>query len=246
MNNILRPYLWKIALVFFNDILIYSKSLHKHVQHVKEILEVLQQHHLCLRTSKCFFAQIQIAYLCHIMSTKGVAVDPEKIITIKDWPILKNIKQLRSFIRLIGYYRKFVPNYAKLVAPLTELLVKEKFYWDIETQKAFNQLKEATMTLRVLTFLDFFKQFIVETYASSIIIGAILLQEFHPISFFSKKVNTSIQKASNYAKELYTIKEAIKKWIQHLLGAKFIIWTHQKSIKRLCNKLYILQNNRNS
>lgn len=122
MNTIFAHAIRKFVLVFVDDILIYSKTLAEHVCHLKSVLTVLQQHQLYIKRSKCSFAQPSLEYLGHIIGAIGVATDPQKVQAIRDWPVPKNLKQLRGFLGLAGYYRKFIRNYGVITKPLIELL----------------------------------------------------------------------------------------------------------------------------
>jgi len=134
MNKILKPYLKKFVLVFFDDILIYSFDQEQHMQHLKEIFEVLRQQKLHLNKKKCCFEQEQIEYLGHIISAKGVATDPKKIKDVNDWPTSKDLTRLRGFLGLTGYYRRFMKNYGKIAWLLTQLQKKkDNFRWGPET-----------------------------------------------------------------------------------------------------------------
>ncbi|XP_026428595.1 uncharacterized protein LOC113324489 [Papaver somniferum] len=141
LNHIFRPYLRKFVLVFFDDILIYSKNMSEHLEHLSAVFEVLRQHQLFVKQSKCTFAQQSIGYLGHVISSQGVAVENEKIQSILSWPIPTTIKALRGFLGLAGYYRKFVKDFGKICAPLTQLLKKDAFTWTEDATKAFRLLQ---------------------------------------------------------------------------------------------------------
>lgn len=150
-----------------DDILIYSKSLEEHVQHLKTVFQILLKHQLKVKRTKCSFAQQELAYLGHIIQPNGVSTDPEKIQVIQHWPAPTSVKELRSFLGLSGYYRKFVRNYGILSKPLTNLLRKGQLYiWTAETEDAFQALKQALITAPVLAMPDFQTPFVVETDAS--------------------------------------------------------------------------------
>ncbi|TQD87016.1 hypothetical protein C1H46_027399 [Malus baccata] len=137
MNYIFKPYLRKFILVFFDDILIYSKSWEEHLVHLGKTLELLQQHQLFVKKQKCYFGQHQVEYLGHIVSCEGVFVDPAKIQAILEWPAPKNVNELRGFFGLTGYYRKFVPGYGKICQPLYKLTGSERFMWSEATEATF-------------------------------------------------------------------------------------------------------------
>ncbi|KAM0014322.1 putative nucleotidyltransferase, Ribonuclease H [Helianthus debilis subsp. tardiflorus] len=233
MNDVFRPFLRRFILVFFNDILIYSKTWDEHLQHLRITLELLRTHQLVAKLSKCTFGQTRVVYLGHIISSQGVAVDPDKISTIQQWPAPKNVKEVRSFLGLTGYYRRFIKNYASIAGPLTDLLRKDSFIWNATTLHAFQHLKTLLSSTPILRLPDFSKPFTIETDASGNGVGAVLSQDKHPLAYFSKKLCPRMQQASTYHREMYAITQAIAKWRQYLLGHKFTILTDQQSLKRL-------------
>ena len=125
MNFIFKPFLRKFALVFFDDILIYSKSWEEHIQHVDKVLKLLEEKQLYAKTSKRSFGLKEVEYLGHIASHEGVNIDPNKIKAIMEWKIPKTLKNLIGFLGLIGYYHKFVNNYGRIETPLITLLNKD-------------------------------------------------------------------------------------------------------------------------
>lgn len=135
----------------------------------------------------------------HVVSKAGVEVDQEKVQAVLQWSIPNNVSQLRGFLGLTGYYRRFIYRYAQLAQPLTNLLQKNSFTWTEEAQKAFENLKKAVTEVPIMALLDFSKTFIVETDASGCGIGAVLSQEGHPIAYFSKKLSPRMQAQSTYA-----------------------------------------------
>lgn len=156
--------------------------------------------------------QPSIAYLGHIVSSQGVGPNLEKIQAMLHWPTPQTVKQLRGFLGLTRFYRKFVRNYASMAAPLTDLLKKDSFVWSEAAQMAFEKLKKAMTEAPVLALPNFEDDFIVETDASGPGMGAVLCQQGHPICYFSKKFCPRMLNASTYVRELCAITTAVKKW----------------------------------
>jgi hypothetical protein len=129
MNHVLCPFLRHFFLVFFDDILIYSKTWTSHLSHVDQVLHILSKNQIFLKQSKCASGASKVEYLGHIVEKDGVRVDPKKIEAMKDWIHPKNLKRFHGFLGLTGYYQKFVQNYGKIVAPLMALLKKNSFTW---------------------------------------------------------------------------------------------------------------------
>lgn len=179
---------------------------------------------------------LKIEYLGHTVSADGVQMENSKVDAILQWPVPVNVKQLRGFLGLSGYYRRFIANYASVAHPLTELLKKDAFQWNDEAQKAFQELKHRITIAPVLKLPDFSEKFILETDASGLGIGAVLGQGRHPIAFFSKKLTPAMQKQSAYIRELYAVTEAVNKFRHYLIGQQFIIRTDQEALKHLCQQ----------
>jgi hypothetical protein len=150
------------VLVFFDDILIYNTSWADHLRHLRVVLDTLRQHNLFVKRSKCSFGVGSVAYLGHVISAAGVAMDPAKVQAIHVWPQPRSARAVRGFLGLAGYYRKFVHNYGAVAAPLTTVLKKEGFTWTDEATTAFSALKGAVTSAPVLTLSDFTKPFVVE------------------------------------------------------------------------------------
>ncbi|XP_061369307.1 uncharacterized protein LOC133312169 [Gastrolobium bilobum] len=234
MNQLFKPYLRKFIIVFFDDILVFSKSLSDHIEHLRIALFHLQQHRFFVKLSKFQFGASSIDYLGHIVSKQGVQADPKKIAAMVSWLEPKSLKQSRGFLGLTGYYRRFVQGYASLAAPLTDLLKGGKdLPWSATVAQAFIQLKEKMANTPVLVLPDFKLPFVIETDASNSEIGVVLLQQDRPLAFFSQKLGSRMSNASTYVRELYAITVAVKRWRQYLLGSFFTIRTDHRSIKEL-------------
>ncbi|CAA0843123.1 Uncharacterized mitochondrial protein AtMg00860, partial [Striga hermonthica] len=183
MNSIFKEYLHKFVLVFFDDILIYSKSWGEHLGHLRVVLEILEANSFHIKPSKCSFGQMMVEYLGHFISHEGVKVDPRKIEAMVDWPKPTSHTQLRGFLGLTGYYRKFVKDYGTIAKPLTEMTKKGGFTWTEASEEAFGKLKEAMTTTPVLAMPRFDVLFEVHTDASDIGIGAVLVTEGRPLAY---------------------------------------------------------------
>jgi hypothetical protein len=174
MNDVLRAYLHRFMLVFFDDILIYNASWVDHLRHLHVVLTVLGQHRLFVKCSKCSFGLDTITYLGHTISAAGVAMDPAVVQAIHDWPQPCSARVVRGFLSLAGYYRKFIHNYSTITAPLIALL-KEGFTWNDDAASAFCALKGVVTSAPVLALPDFAKPFIVECDASTNGFGVVLV-----------------------------------------------------------------------
>jgi transposase InsO family protein len=184
--------------------------------------------------SKCAFAQQQIAYLGHIISCQGVATDPSKVEAVQNWPVPQNCKELRGFLGLAGYYRKFVRHFGLIAKPLTNLLKKGVlFVWTHDHEVAFDTLKQSLSSAPVLALPNFAMPFAIESDASSSGIGAVLLQDGHPLAFVSKALGSKTKGLSTYEKEYLAIILAVTQWRQYLQHSEFLIYTDHRSLSHL-------------
>lgn len=233
MNDLFRPHLRKFLLVFFDDILVYSRSWKEHIDYLHITFRTLRENQLKVKKSKCVFAAQQVEYLGHLISYEGVRADPNKVEAIQQWPLPNNLKELRGFLGFTGYYRKFVKQYGQIARPLTELLKKNEFKWNDQATAAVNQLKQVMTTSPVLAIPDFSQEFVVETDASGQGIGAVLLQREKSLAFFGKAINGRHLTMSVYEKEMLAIMSVVQKWRHYLLGRHFTIKTDHQSLKYL-------------
>ena len=177
VNHIFGPYLDKFVIVFINDILVYSSSKEKHAEHVRIVLQTLKEHQLYAKFIKCQFWLDRVTLLEHVVSAKGISVDPHKIEAIVDWKPPTNVTEVRIFLGLAGYYRKFVEGFLNIATPLTKLTIKEKkFIWLEAYQNSFNEFKQRLTTAPVLTLPSGSEGFTVYCDASMQGLGCVLMQ----------------------------------------------------------------------
>ncbi|WVZ50239.1 hypothetical protein U9M48_001513 [Paspalum notatum var. saurae] len=160
MNSVFMEYLDKFVVIFIDDILIYSKTEEEHEEHLRLVLQKLREHKLYAKFSKCDFWIEEVKFLGHVISNGGIAVDQSKVSEVQNWKIPEDVKDIRSFLGLAGYYRRFIEGFSKIAKPMTALLEKNiKFQWTSACQKAFEELKKRLTTAPVLTFPDMHKSF---------------------------------------------------------------------------------------
>ncbi|XP_027941058.1 uncharacterized protein LOC114194848 [Vigna unguiculata] len=167
MNQIFRPYLDKLVAVFIDDILIYSKNREEHIEHLRVVLAVLKEHQLCGKLSKCKFWLEEVQFLGHVISSHGIVVDPSKIDTVMKWERPRTVTEVRSFLGLVGYYRRFVEGLSKMVSPLTQLTRKDQpFSWTEKCEECFEEMKKRLTTTSILAIPNTSKKFEVYCDAS--------------------------------------------------------------------------------
>jgi hypothetical protein len=162
MNGVFREYLDKFVIVFLNEILLYSKSEEEHENHLRMVFQVLREHQLYAKLRKFSFYQNKIHYLGHIIFEEGIAVDPENIEAIKGWTTPNNVTEVRSFMGLDGYYRRFIAEFSRIAHPITSLQKKgKKFQWTTECEMSFPQLKQLLTSAPILWIVDPNEDFVV-------------------------------------------------------------------------------------
>jgi hypothetical protein len=238
MKHVLRAFIGKFVVVYFDDILIYSKSLDEHVEHIRYVLVVLQEQKLNANLEKCTFCTDKVVFLGFVVSGQGVEVDEEKIKAVRDWMPPQNVSQVRSFLGLAGFYQRFVKDFNTVAAPIIELTKKEvPFKWGEAQHKAFDELKTKLTTSLVLALLDFRKTFEIECDANRIGIGGVLMQELRPIANFSEKLSDPTLNYSVYDKELYALVRSLETWQHYLFPMEFVIHSDHESLKHLKGQL---------
>jgi hypothetical protein len=225
MNLVFMPELDKFVVVFIDDILIYSKNEEEHAQHLWIVLTRLREHQLYAKFSKCTFWLEEIQFLGHVLSTKGIAVDPSKVKDILEWKPPTTMHQVRSFLGLAGYYRRFIPDFSKLVKPITSLLKNDtKLNWSSRCNEAFEQLKVLLTTALVLAQPDIKKPFDVYCDASGCGLRCVLMQEDRVIAYASRQLRRHEEHYPTHDLELAAVVHALKIWRHYLLGNIFHIY----------------------
>jgi hypothetical protein len=186
MNKVFMEELDKFVVVFIDDILIYSETAEEHAKHLRIVLERLRQNQLYAKFSKCEFWLEKVAFLGHVLTADGVAVDPEKIEAVSEWQQPKSVTDIRSFLGLAGYYRRFIENFSKIAKPMTELLKNNvPFVWSSKCEASFRELKSRLTTTPVLTLPDIRKDFVVYCDASRQGLGCVLMQDGKVVAYAS-------------------------------------------------------------
>jgi len=227
MNRVLQPYIGDFCLVYLDDIIIYSRTKEDHINHVKLVLDRLKEHQFYLRLQKCAFGRPEVTYLGHVVGRDGLKPDPKKTAAVADWPVPKDVPQLRSFLGLTNYFRKFIMGYSMLVKPLTDRLRQgsPNPWWSPECQGAFDAVKTALCTAPVLQFPDCTKPFEVVADACNTGMGALLMQDGHPCCFLSRKFKPAECNYPTTEQELLAAVYALQEWRCYVEGSQFTVVT---------------------
>ncbi|KAG7552856.1 Reverse transcriptase domain [Arabidopsis thaliana x Arabidopsis arenosa] len=233
MNQALRPFIGRFVVVYFDDILIFSSTLADHLDHIREVLLVLRREKLFGATHKCSFGVSEVLFLGYIISQAGLKVDPSKVSAIKSWPAPRTITEVRSFHGLASFYRRFVPHFSSIMAPITNCMKSIQFVWTEEAERAFHEIKTKLSSAPVLVLPNFNVAFELHCDASKTGIGAVLSQLGKPIAFFSEKIAGSRGRYSTYDVELYAVVQAIKHWRHYLFHKEFVLFTDHDALKHM-------------
>ena len=224
--------------VYLDDVVVFSRTVKEHISQLEEVFKVIAASGLKLKVAKCSVAQSQMRLHGHIVSGDGVKVDPEKVSAIKREKEPSNAPELRSFLGLAGYYRRFIPKFAEISAPLHEATsTKRIFKWTAEMQEAFEKLKLKLTSPPVLAFPDFQRPFVVETDASSVAVGAVMAQrkedrKVHPIQYASRPMTSAERKYSACEHEALAVIFALKKFRVYLLSTqRFVLITDHQALQ---------------
>jgi hypothetical protein len=189
MNKIFMHYLDKFIILFIDDILVYSKDEAEHANHLRIVLQTLREHQLYAKFSKCEFWLVKVEFLGHVITKEGIAINPNKVQSVLEWPAPKNVKEVRGFLGMAGYYRRFIEGFSKIAGPMTKLLKKNiPFIWDEKCEKSFQELKDKLTLAPVLAVPEPGKDSTVYCDASKHGLGCVLMQERKVIAYGSRQL----------------------------------------------------------
>jgi len=234
MNRIFWPFLDKFIVVFIDDILIYSRTQEEHAEHLRLVLDVLREKQLYAKLSKCEFWMDEVQFLGYVISAQGISVDPAKVETVVKWESPKSATEIRSFVGLAGYYRRFIEGFSKVVAPLTLLTRKDQpFTWTDKCGKSFQELKRRLTSAPILVITDVRTPFEVYCDTSHLGLGCVLMQEKKTVAYASRQLKVHERNYPTHDLELAAIVFALKIWRHYLYGAQFRVFSDYKSLKYL-------------
>ncbi len=219
--------------VYIDNILIYNSSLEEHAEHLRKVFQKLKENKLYAKFEKCKFGVMEVDFLGHRITEEGLMMDNHKVKAILDWELPKLVPALRSFLGLASYYRKFIKNFAKITAPLTNLLKKcaIAYDWDEACDEAFGRLKGILVKALVLKLPDFDKDFEIHSDASDFAIRGVIVQDGRLVAFESKKLSETERRWLTHEKEMWAVIHYLKTW-GHYIGSKnVVVWTDNVTLK---------------
>ena len=230
MELVLRGLQWQTLLIYLDDVIVIVSSIEENLDRLDEVLRRLEEVGLKLKPSKCNLLQREVLFLGHLVSRSGVQPNPKLIESVVEWKAPTNGKEVQQYLGLVNYYRRFVPAFSDIAAPLTELTSKHtEFFWNYGAQDAFLKLKEALCSAPILSFPMDSGDFVLDTDASAISVGAVLQQvqngEERVISYGSKKLNKEQRRYCVTRRELLAVVVFLREFRHYLLGKEFLIRT---------------------
>ena len=242
MEKVLDGMVFDMVVVYLDDVVIFSRSIKEHMEHLKQVFDRFRQHNLKLKPRKCELCRTKVKYLGHVVSAEGVATDPSLVEKVKDWPTPRTVRQVRSFLGLCNYYRSYVPSYGTLVEPMIRLTDKgAKFEWTPACQQAFETLKVKLTTAPILAYPNLTGRFILDTDASDTAIGAVLSQEQDGqekvIGYGSKALSKEERNYCVTRRELLAVVHFVDHFRYYLQGSKpFLVRTDHASLRWLMSQ----------
>ncbi|GJX94537.1 putative reverse transcriptase domain-containing protein, partial [Tanacetum coccineum] len=237
MNRVCKPYLDKFVIVFIDDILIYSKDEREHEEHLKAILELLKKEKLYAKFSKCEFWIPKVQFLGHVIDSRGIHVDPAKIESIKDWASPKTPTEIRQFLGLAGYYRRFIEGFSKIAKSMTKLTQKKiKFNWGEKEENAFQLIKHKMCSASILALPEGNEDFVVYCDASHNGLGVVLMQREKVIAYASRQLKVHEKNYTTHDLELGSVVFALKIWRHYLYGTRCTVFTDHKSLQHILDQ----------
>ncbi|KAK2409545.1 hypothetical protein QL285_044961 [Trifolium repens] len=234
MNRIFHSYLDKFVVVFIDDILVYSKTEEEHAEHLRIVLKTLRENKLYAKLSKCEFWLKEVSFLGHVISKGGIAVDPSKVDAVMKWGTPESVFEIRSFLGLAGYYRRFIEGFSRLALPLTRLTKKgQAFVWDNLCEKSFQELKRRLTSAPVLILPKPNEPFVVYCDASLMGLGGVLMQNGQVVVYASRQLKVHEKNYPTHDLELAAVVFTLKIWRHYLFGSRFDVFSDHKSLKYL-------------
>ena len=237
INRAFHPYLDQFVVVFIDDILVYSKDAQEHELHLRIVLQIMRENQLFAKLSKCDFWLKEVSFLGNFLSAEGIRVDVMKIEAVVNWKPPRNVTEVRSFLGLAGYYRRFVQGFSVIASSLTRLLRKGvKFEWDDKRQSSYERLKEILVEAPVLIQPTSGRDYTIYSDASRIGLACILMQDGKVVAYASKQLKHHEQNYPTHDLELAVVVFALKIWRNYLYGEKCRIFTDHKILKYLLTR----------
>jgi hypothetical protein len=240
MEDVLRGLQWEECLLYLDDIIVPGSSVEESLFRLEHIFIRLREANLKLKPSKCILFQKSVKFLVHVVSEEGIHADPDKIEAVQNWPTPRSIKEIKSFLGLCSYYRKFVKGFADIARPLHKACQKGiKFTWTETCQDSFEKLKTSMITPPILIYPVPGKRFILDTDASDKAVGAVLSQQIddneHVIAYMSKALNKHETSYCTTRKELFAVITALKNFHSYIYGQNVLLRTDNAAVSWMRN-----------
>lgn len=232
MNQVFRSYLYRFVIVFIDDILIYSKSRKDYEEHLWVVFDTLRKNQLFVQYKKYDFWKEEVKFLRHVVSKEGLAVDLAKVTAIQDWERPGSVNEVRNFLSLAGYYRRFIRGFSKIARPLSQLTRKDlKFAWNEKTKASFQELKDKLTSAHMLVLLEQGVRYTIYTDASHVGLGCVLMQKDRVIAYASRQLRKHEENYPTHDLELTVFIFVLKLWRHYFYGEEFEIFCDHKSLK---------------